>query len=125
MLAAMNGQGQADESVPFVARRSAQHLSVGACSVLGVLAAMVSIGEALSRPDPPSNDLVALWLLAEIAAALVSVPLLALVLARRSPGAGLLLCILAPLSAAMPAAVVTVVPGVAQAPIEPGLRWLR
>ncbi len=103
------GQARAEGGVSFVAGRWSRRLLIGACSVLGVLIAMVSIGDVLSQPDPPSDDLIALWLLAEVGAAVVSAPLLALVLARRSLVAGLALGILAPLSAATPAAVVAVV----------------
>ncbi|AJR18641.1 two-component sensor histidine kinase [Pimelobacter simplex] len=93
----------------LVARRRSRVAVVVTCTVLGALAAMVTIGEAVGRPSPPRDDLVALWLLAEAAAVVISVPLLLRLLGRGSVPAGLVLAALAPLSAATPAAVVALV----------------
>lgn len=105
----MIGQARAGDGAPFVARRRTRALLVGACAVLGLLDAAITIGGVLERPDPPSDDLIALWLLAEIGAACGATYLLAHFLVRRSRAAGMALALLAPLSAATPAAVVAVV----------------
>lgn len=100
---------QAEEGVPFVAGRWSRRLLVGGCTALGVLVAMISLGDVVDQPNPPSDDLIALLFLAEGGAAIASAPLLTLVLARRSRSAGLSLGLLAAFSAATPAAVVAVV----------------
>lgn len=100
---------QAEEGVPFVAGRWSRRLLVGGCTALGVLVAMISLGDVVDQPNPPSDDLIALLFLAEGGAAIASVPLLTLVLARRSWPAGLALGLLAAFSAATPAAIVAVV----------------
>ncbi|WP_193609233.1 sensor histidine kinase [Nocardioides lijunqiniae] len=105
----MQRQLGSGDSRPLVAGRWSRRLMVATCSGVGVLAALVTMGEALDRPDPPSDDLMALWLLAEAAAALVAVPLLIWVLGRRSVAAGVALALVAPLGAAAPAAVLALV----------------
>ncbi|TNM40522.1 hypothetical protein FHP29_10790 [Nocardioides albidus] len=105
----MIGQARGGYDAPFVARRRSRVLLVAACSVLGLLGAAITIGGVLERPDPPSDDLVALWLLAELAAGFAATCLLAGFLADRSLAKGTVLALLAPLSAAMPAAFVAVV----------------
>lgn len=100
---------QPEEGVPFVAGRWSRRLLVGGCTALGVLAAMISLGDLVDHPNPPSDDLIALLFVAEGGAAIASAPLLAPVLGRRSQQAGLALGLLAGLSAATPAAIVAVV----------------
>lgn len=101
--------GQARDGVALVARRRTRGAVAASCTVVGLLAAMIAIGEVVGRPDPPADDLVALWLLAEVAAAVLSVPLLLRLLGHGSVPAGLVLAALAPLTAAMPAAIVALV----------------
>lgn len=105
----MIGQARAGNEAPFVAGRRSRASWVGACAVLGLLDAAITIGGVLERSDPPSDDLVALWLLAELAAVCVATYLLAHFLVDRSRTAGLVLALMAPLGAATPAAVVAVV----------------
>lgn len=105
----MDVQARPDGGGSFLPGRGSRWLLVGGCSVLGVLIALVTLGDALDQPDPPSDALMGLWLLGEVVAATVAVPLLVLVLRRQSLGASLALGLLAPLSAATPAAVVAVV----------------
>ncbi|UUW89644.1 sensor histidine kinase [Pimelobacter simplex] len=102
------GDGAGD-GVALAARRRTRLVVVATCTVVGVLAALVAIGEAVGRTDPPADDLVALWLLAEVSAIVVSVPLLLRLLGYGSVPAGLALAALAPLTAATPAAVVALV----------------
>ncbi|TQK72390.1 sensor histidine kinase [Nocardioides sp. SLBN-35] len=105
----MIGQARGEYDAPLVARRRSRTLLVAVCAVLGLLEAAITIGGVLERPDPPPDDLVALWLLAELAAGCAAAYLLARVLVERSRAAGLVLALLAPLGAATPAAVVAVV----------------
>ncbi|MFB9766145.1 sensor histidine kinase [Nocardioides kongjuensis] len=105
----MIGQARAGNEAPFVARRRSRALLVGTCGVLGLLDVAITIGGVLERPDPPPDDLIALWLLAELGAACVAACLLAHFLVERSRTAGMVLALLAPLGAATPAAVVAVV----------------
>jgi len=104
-----DGDGDDHGGVALVARRRSRVALVVTCSVIGVLAALITIGDAVGRPSPPPDDLVALWLLAEGVALVLTVPLLLGLLGHGSRTAGLVLAVLAPLSAATPAAVVAVV----------------
>lgn len=91
-------------------------LAVGTCVGLGLLGAAIAIGDVVGRPHPPSDDVVAVWLLAELNAAVVAAWLLVVLLTRGTPLAGLALAGLAGLSAALPAAAVAVVVLVGRAP---------
>lgn len=92
-----------------VVRRRTLVVTVGTCVVLGLLEAAIAIGDVVDRRDPPSDDLVALWLLAEIGACVVSAGLLTTLLTRGTVAAGLALTCTAAFSAATPAAAVAVV----------------
>ncbi|MBM0126662.1 sensor histidine kinase [Pimelobacter simplex] len=105
----MIGQARGGGEAPFVARRRTRVPLVVVCTALGLLEAAITIGGVLERPDPPPDDLVALWLLAELGAACVATCLLAHLLVHRSRRAGMVLALMAPLGAATPAAMVAVV----------------
>lgn len=92
-----------------VVRRRTLVAVVGACVVLGLIAAAIAIGDVVDRRDPPSDDIVALWLLAEVGACVVAAGLLTVLLTRGTAVAGLALAGLAAFSAATPAAAVAVV----------------
>lgn len=105
----MIGHSRAGATGAVVVRRRTLVVAVGACVVLGLLSAAIDIGDAVGRPDPPSDDFVALWLLAEIGACAVSAVLMGVLLTRGQVAAGMALACLAAFTAAMPAAAVAVV----------------
>lgn len=105
----MIGQSRAGASGAVVVRRRTLVVTVGTCVVLGLLVAAIDIGDVVGRPDPPSDDLVALWLLAEIGACAVSARLLAVLLTRGQVAAGMALALMAAFAAATPAAAAAVV----------------
>lgn len=105
----MIGQSRASATGAIVVRRRTLVVTVGACVVLGLLGAAIAIGDVVDRRDPPSDDLVALWLLAEIGACVLSAGLLTTLLTRGTVAAGLALTCMAAFSAATPAAAVAVV----------------
>ncbi len=115
----MIGQSRAGAPAVVVRRRTLV-LTVGTCVVLGLLSAAIAIGDVVGRPDPPSDDLVAVWLLAEIGACVGSAFLLTALLRRGTTVAGLALAGMAALSAAMPAAAVAVVVLVGRGPRRTG-----
>lgn len=113
--------GHSRTGVPaVVVRRRTLVVTVGTCVVLGLLSAAIAIGDVVGRADPPSDDLVAVWLLAEIGACVVSACLLTVLLTRGPSVAGLALAGMAAFSAAMPAAAVAVVVVIGRGPRRTG-----